>query len=190
MHFNQFLPTFLLLLAAVLSSWLVIKSLQEPVDRPESPQNPDAYVFNINAVKMNVDTGTPTDQLFSPEMVHYPTNNSTNITTPHLTVFQNNEQPWQINADRGQAINGSEVIQLWDHVKLEQAAGPNNQAFIITTTAMTIYPKQQYAETNQPIMLWQPSGTVNSVGLRAYQTTGIIDLLSQVKGHYLSTRKN
>jgi lipopolysaccharide export system protein LptC len=188
---RQLMPTFLLLLAAALSSWLVIKSLEAPVNTPEPPQNPDAYMFNVSAVKMNALDGTPQDELFSPEMVHYPTADTTNVTTPHIIIFNSNgEEPWHIYADQGQARNGTDILQLTSNVRLQQAAGPHNQALIINTSAMTIYPDQQYAETDQPIKLWQPSDTATSVGLKAYQQTGIIDLLSQARGHYLNAKKN
>jgi lipopolysaccharide export system protein LptC len=105
-------------------------------------------------------------------------------------VFNSNgEQPWNIYADRGQARHGADIIQLWDNVRLLQAAGAKNQALTIKTSAMTIYPQQQYAETDQPITLWQPGGTASSVGLRAWQKTGIIELLSRAQGHYQNTPK-
>jgi LPS export ABC transporter protein LptC len=191
MPFRQILPTFLLLLAAALSGWLVIKSLEAPINQAESARNPDAYIFNVNAVKMDAITGTPDDQLYSPQMIHYPANNTTNMITPHLIVFNDNgDQPWNIYADKGQAQQGADIIQLQDNVRLLQAAGTNNQALTITTTAITIHPKQQYVENNQLTNLWQPSGTASSVGIRAWQKTGIINLLSQAKGHYQNSPKH
>lgn len=187
MPFKQFIPTFLLIMVATLSGWLVIKSLEAPLNTPLLPREPDAYMYNVRAVRMNALEGTPQDQLFTPLMVHYPLGDTTAVVTPHVVVFNSNGAPWHIYALHGQAQAGVSTIQLWDHVRLEQAASAQNQAMTITTTAMTIFPQQQYAETQQPVQLWQqPGGTASSVGLRAYLKTGIIELLSQAHGQYQS----
>lgn len=185
MPFSQFIPTFMLMLAAVLSSWLVIKSLEMPVNRPEPPQNPDTYMFNVSATKMNALTGKPQDQLFSPQIVHYAAGDIANVTTPHIVIFSDNgNQPWNITANNGQAQNGIDTVLLWNNVRMVQAAGPTNAAMTITTSSITIFPHQQYAQTQQAVTLVQPSGTASAIGLHAYLETGVMDLLTQARGQY------
>jgi lipopolysaccharide export system protein LptC len=188
MTINQLTPTLLLLLAAAFSSWLVFNSLTAPLDRVEPPQNPDAYVFKVNALKMNAVSGKPQDQLFSPQMIHYPLGDTVALTLPHLIVFNDDDQqPWHIYANQGQTHKGIDTIQLWDHVQLKQAAGPANQSLLITTSEINIFPKQQYAATQQAVTLWQPGGNAHATGLRAWQKTGVIDLLSSAHGQYQNT---
>lgn len=187
MSFSKLFPIFLLILAAALTSWLLARSFEAPVASTSLPQNPDAYMYNVTAVRTNALSGTLQDQLFTPEMIHYSIGDTTNITTPHLIIFNSSGEPWNIYANHGQAQSGVTTLQLWDNVRLIQAAGPKNAALSMTTSAMTVFPKDQYAETAQPVTLWQTGGKATSVGLHAYLKTGIIDLLSQARGQYQVT---
>ncbi len=184
---RQLITLFPLLLLATFSGWLAYKNSQAIVQNQNAAQNPDSFTKNVAAMRMNVDSGTPQDELFAPNMVHYPAGDTTNVTTPHIVIFNadgTNNEPWHIYSLKGQAQNGTTIVQLWDHVRLHQAAGPNNSEMTITTSALTVYPKDQYATTQQPVQLVQPGGVANSVGLRADLKTGDIQLFSQARGHY------
>lgn len=185
MSTKQYIITTLFLLAACIGSWLLLTALENRAI-PLLPSNrPDSYMTNATATRMD-EQGILKDELKAPLLVHFPEGNTTNITSPHFIIYSTkpNEQPWHITANYGQAHDGIDILELWDNVKLEQFASANSAAITMITTAMTIFPRQQYAQTQQPVKVWQLGSVVTSVGLHADLKTGDIDLLSQAYGKY------
>lgn len=178
---KQYLIGFGLLLSTVWSSWLVLNSNQLAIADQNSPES---YMIDATITRMNRDTGLPEDQLFAPYLVHYNLGDTTRLTKPSLTILQTTGEPWHLTADQGQAFNGIETVKLWDNVLLAQAQSPENPPMTISTTTVTIHPKQQYAETDQAILAKQPDKTLQAIGMRTYFKTGVVELLTKVHGEY------
>lgn len=182
----------ILLFAAIASGWLLLNNLQTGGNNnPQNPNQPDSIMTNIHAIRMDASTGKPHDELIAPHAVHFPYHDSTHITDPHFILYQeNNVKPWNLTAHYGTIDNGISNVYLWDNVVFQQAAGPNNKASIITTTSIMIYPKQQYAETKQPVTAVQPGTIVHAVGMHVDFKAQIVNLLSQVTAHYQNNTQN
>lgn len=188
MSTKQYIITILFLLAACIGTWLLLTALENRAIPLTDSNHPDSYMADVIATRMN-ELGKIKDQLKTPMMVHFPAGDMTNITTPHFIIYNADpdSQPWHITANYGQAHDGINILELWDHVKLEQLAGTQGATITMLTTAMTIFPKQQYAQTSQPVKVWQMGSVVTSVGLHADLKTGEIDLLSKTHGIYEPT---
>lgn len=184
MNDRKLFTLFPLLLIATFTGWLAYKGLQAPIKHNLIADRPDSFMKNVIALRMNMDTGLPQDELLTPSMIHYPQGDTTNLISPHFIIFNVDSQPWHITSNLGQAQNGVAVIQLWDHVKIHQDAGPQNQEIDITTSMLTIYPHEQYAITQEPVMLTQPGSIAHSIGVRADLKSGDIQLFSQARGQY------
>lgn len=184
---KQTIISLILLPFALASSWIIWHWLSLP-NVEIAKYRPDSFVTHIVAVQMD-ETGKPKNVLTAPKMVHYPAGDTTDTLSPHFIIYSDSGQPWHITADKGRAQQGTEIITLWDNVKMYQPPGLNNPAITITTSTITVYPHQQTAHTSAPIMLKQVGGNVHSVGLNADLKTGAIDLLSQVRGQYQEQKK-
>lgn len=167
---------------AFASTWLILQWLGT-TNNSIKETDPDSFISNVIAIKMN-DLGNPQDELLTPLMEHYPLNDTTAIITPHLIMYPDKGEAWHIHSNKGKSQQGIKEVTLWDNVVITQAAGPYNVATTMTTSSITIYPKAQTAQTEQPVHIQQPGGNVNSTGLKANLNTGTIDLLSQVSGNY------
>jgi lipopolysaccharide export system protein LptC len=185
MNGRKIFTLFPLLLIATFTGWLAYKGLQAPIRNDSAANRADSFMKNVTALRMNIDTGLPQDELLTPSMIHYPKGDTTDLTTPHFIIFNTDSQPWHVTSNLGQAQNGVSVIQLWDHVKIHQDAGPQNQEINITTSMLTIYPHEQYAITQEPVTLTQPGAIAHSIGVRADLKSGDIQLFSQARGQYL-----
>jgi len=185
MSSKQYIIITLLLLAACIGTWVLLNELENRAVPLTNSNHPDSYMNDVIATQMD-EQGKLKDELKSPLLVHFPNGNSTNITSPHFIIYNSDstDEPWHITANYGQAHDGINIIELWDHVKLMQPAGAQNAETTMVTTAMTVFPKQQYAQTQQPVKVWQAGSVVTSVGLHADLKTGEIDLLSQARGKY------
>jgi len=188
---NFFVIAFLLL-AAISTGWLAFSNLQTGGNNtPQDPNQPDSIMTNIHAIRMDEVTGKPHDELIAPHAEHFPYHDTTKITDPHFILYQeNNVKPWYLTAHYGNIDNGINNVYLWDNVIFQQQQGPNNKASIINTTSVMIYPKQQYAETNQPVTAVQPGLIVHAIGMHVDFKAQIVNLLSQVTARYQSNQNN
>lgn len=177
--------TVFFLLAACIGTWLLLQTLEEHRLPLTDDNHPDSYMKEALAIQIDPQ-GRLKDELSAPLLVHFPKGNTTDITAPHIILYNSNSNspPWHITADNGRAHDGIRIVKLWNHVKLMQPEGPQNGATTLLTSSMTIFPKQQYAQTDQPVKVWQGGDVVTAKGLHANLKTGEIDLLSHTFGQY------
>lgn len=170
-------------LAIIMSISLCLhKKPEHPTLHPAS-KKPDQFMIGVTATKFG-ETGALHSRLTSPDIRHYPQDNTALVLQPNITVFQDTSPPWHITAKRAQASHGLQVIHLYDNVKMHQAAGADNQETTLLTQAMTFYPDRRFAETQKPVTLLQPHNRVDTVGMEVNMADGWVKLLSQARGVY------
>lgn len=174
----------LILLAASLSGWSVFLSSKSPILVTRSSSDlPDAFMENVIATVMNK-VGNPSLKVETPKMTHYPTDDATELTSPHVTVYRESPQPWHINADHAKTKQGVSEIAFWDNVVIHHQADNDNPLTTMQTAALTIFPEQQIAKTNVAVTVQQPETTVHAVGMLANWDQGTVHLLSQAREEY------
>lgn len=185
MSTRQYFITTFFLLAACIGTWLLLTAIENRSVPLNNNDRPDSYMLNVTATSLD-ENGNLKDELQAPKLVHFAKGDTTNVTKPHFILYNADAtgQPWHVYADQGQARDGINVLDLWGNVRLEQPAGPDNAAITMVTSAITVFPKEQYAQTQQPVKVWQSGSVATSVGMRINLKTGNIELLSQAKGKY------
>jgi lipopolysaccharide export system protein LptC len=175
----------LLILSIGLSSWSIIigKKLDALVPTNSSTA-PDAYMEDVVATILNKQ-GIPSMKIETPKMVHYPENDMTDISKPHITVYRQSPEPWYINSTFAKANEGIEQILFWDNVIIHHAADSDNPTTTMTTTSLTVFPNQQLAKTDKPITVTQPNATLHAIGMLANMNDGTVRLLSNARGEYV-----
>jgi len=182
---RQYILTVLLLLAASVGSWVFLNVLQERSIPIADKTRPDSYMENVSGARFD-EQGNLKDELIAPHLLHFSEGDTTDVTSPHLIIYNADStgQPWHVTSNYGKALDGVNSIELWDNVKLRQPESADNAEIIMTTTQITIYPKTQFAHTDQPVKVIQLGSVVNSVGLDADIKTGTIKLLKEAHGKY------
>jgi lipopolysaccharide export system protein LptC len=177
---------FLLLIAAVsLTTWSLLDSKKSQSKYTLTNSNiPDALMEDVVATIMNKE-GTPTLKVSTPRMVHYANNDATDIEKPVVTVYRHTPNPWLITSDYARATSGTTQILFWRNVVLNHAADNENPATIMHTEALTVFPNQRTAQTDQPITINQPDLTVHATGMLADMNEGTVKLLSKAQGEYV-----
>ena len=99
-------------------------------------------------------------------------------------MYNANEKPWDITANKGRSEGGKSKVYLWDNVKIIQAADQNNSGFNVSTTSLTVYPDIKFAETNDPVAIIKGGSVAKAIGAKADFKSGIVDLLSNVECQY------
>lgn len=155
-------------------------------DKKSAPQTPQAIMTNVTITEMDV-TGVPSSILVTPEMVHYEEDDSTNMTTPHMTLFSPPEPPWQVTSVYGRTSNGIDKVYLWQDVVMTRPGSKFNPPETLLTPDFTIYPKTKYGETASPVKLLQPGMEVTGVGATADLNKKEINLLADTQAIYTQT---
>lgn len=177
--------SFLLIAALIFSSWSILISTRKPqlFFSPDKSQ-PDGFMENVVATILNKE-GHPSLKVVTPQMVHYYNNDMTLIMKPNVTVYRDTPQPWFVHANFARATGGTDRIFFWDDVLIDHPADTSNPVTTMTTTSLTVFPNQQLAETDQPVVIKQPDTIVHAIGMLANLNDGTVRLLSQAQGEYV-----
>ncbi len=173
----------LLLLIAILSFWGWY-SFPQKSKATTKTYAVDAFAMNVEATQFN-ELGQLRGEIKSPKVLHFTEGDSAFFTTPFVTLYsQGGKAPWLISAKTGKTLNGTQQIDLIDNVVIHQPTSAQNTDTVIKTSLLHIYPKKQFADTDQAVTLVQPGVTVNAVGMNAYLDQKHVVLLSNTRGSY------
>lgn len=169
---------------AALSVWLLrtVQSQREPVAASRS-HTPDYFIENFTASAMD-ERGKLRDRLRAQVMFHYPDDDSSELTRPHVEIYRQDAPPWRIDSDKGWVSAKGESVLLQGEVFINRDAASKRGPVRIITRDVRIRPKDQYAETDQPVTILHAGAHVDAVGMRAYFEQGRVQLLSTVRGKY------
>lgn len=149
----------------------------------QDPLQPDFFMVNPHIVMLGAD-GQPTYELTSERATHLVSDDSTRLDMPHLLFFREDEpQPWSLTATYGRVTEGGDRVQLNENVLLEQeVAGEIPRR--MTTTALTVFPPRDYAETDQSVRIEAARNVTTATGMQVHFNDGRLLLLSNVRGQH------
>lgn len=171
----------LLVLAAIYTSWLVQQTTARHSSSKMSTNYPDAFLETVTAVQMDKD-GKPHTKLTSPNVIHYPLNDTALFTDPHFVLYSEKQNPWHMTALHGRTTSGVNKIDLWGNVVLHQDPGPHNKNLTMKTSYLAIFPKKNYAETTHAVTFIEPNTRLTAVGMHAFLDEKRVELLTNTRG--------
>jgi len=181
--------TVVLVIAIIIGCWFALLIARNLLREHEvSLQNPDFFMHNVFYVQMD-ENGQIKNEITAPVLTHYPNDDVSVFTQPHLLVFKAADKLWDISADQGRSEAFLGTIYLTGNVNVERLPTPNDLGFTVKTIRMTVYPDSKTAETKEPVTILQGGSIVDAVGAKADLAKGTVDLLSRVKGNYNSDEK-
>ena len=168
------------LLIVVVWGW---KSLHPTTSdtRPKTNETPDSFFSKFKSVKMD-ETGQVHYELSATTLYHYSGSNRSTLEFPTINLFASGEQIWRVRANAGTVINKGEQFELQGDVELFRMA----DEFSLKTEALTVWPNQSKAETDQLVTLINAFGEIKAVGMQADLLSERLTLLSQARGRYES----
>lgn len=177
----------LLVAAAMLSWWLVDR---QPPAEPEQltqqgPREIDYTVTGLDVTRMT-EAGEPAHRLRATILRHYKDDETTELELPQLTVFQGEQPPWEIDAERAWMSADGSLVLLSGEVVVTRAAHANSPPVRMVTREMRVQPRQDYAETDEKVRVETDTDTLDAVGMQAWlRPPSRLKFLSQVKGYYV-----
>lgn len=142
----------------------------------------DYYAINAHSVQYLPD-GKLQYEMTSDKVEHVKASEVTLLTNPDLNMFRGTEFPWHVQSERGEVNPDGTQVELIDSVRITRFDEKNRKT-LITTTRMTVFPQQQYAQTDQPVRIDGAGGVSTGNGMKAYLKESRIHLLSNVRGQY------
>lgn len=186
-----------LLIIAILSFclWYFVKPAADL--RPKAAQfiEPMPQEYMVNAfITIFATNGFVKEKLSTNHWAYLPATERSLLTLPHLTVYKPDGITWCINAKEGwtkqPTLGTIEQIELQNEVVIERLATANVLPIKLESNQIKYSPKKQFAENDQLVKITKPGLTITGVGLRAFLDRNFVELLQNVKAHYISQKRN
>ncbi|MES9965354.1 MAG: LPS export ABC transporter periplasmic protein LptC [Candidatus Sedimenticola sp. 20ELBAFRAG] len=167
-----------------ISWWIAERSgFQEPTAETVK-HTPDYFLEGMTTIQMDLD-GTPDQELWAERMVHYPDDDSTELTTPRLKLYDKEKPPWRLQAESGWVSGDGDLVLLHGKVKIDRSAAPDVKPIHIVTRDLRVQQEQNYAETDAKITIRTDTDRMEGTGMQAWFNEPVrLKLLANVRGRY------
>lgn len=142
----------------------------------------DYYAINAHAVQFLPDGGVQY-RMTGDKVEHLQASQVTKVTNPDMNLYRGTVYPWHVTSDHGEVNPDGTQVELIDNVRVART-DQKNRPTLITTTRMTVFPQQQYAQTDRDVRIDGAGGVSTGTGMKAYLKDSKINLLSNVRGLY------
>ena len=180
---KTFISLIVVLALALLSLWLQDIFQQTPIVKTTKDEHfPDYFMENFRITNMN-NEGQPDYILKAERMLHYADDGSTEVSKLHIEFIEQNGN-WTIAADRALLQKDSNIIHLYDQVKVRRSGSDSRDPLSIDTEYLKIHTENKVAETDQLAHLKTQDFELDTQGMVFDNRQGILKLISSVKGRY------
>lgn len=174
-------PLFLLTLLAGGTFWLERAThVEDSVGSGKHRHDPDFIIDNFTTRRFGLD-GSLQHTLTAQQMLHYPDDETTEVSAPALTYFAKTP-PTRIDARRAWVSKDGKEVRLSEDVRMVRAATPSQPELVVTSAELRVFPDDELARTGTPVTIVDGQSTLHGSGLEANNHTQIFTLLGRVQG--------
>ena len=191
---NKLSTIFVLLLIfiiALITYWLKIEVEKELlIKNKNNASGPEFYLkfFNTTQTKKNGDVKFI---LSAKNMEQFDYAEYALLKKPHFTRYKNRKPYSFIKSNKGKVINDGDKYLFTDNVILTRVKTKKKREMKLFTDQLDILPNIDTVLTKKPVKIIQePNIEIYGIGMKYDNKEGIVKLLSNVKVHYGSPRKN
>ncbi len=145
---------------------------------------PAFYSKNMQLITMNAE-GQLAQKLVSTLMIRFLDDQTSELSQPQYSVYKNNKIDLVMKAEKGWISPKYQEIRLTKEVRIKRVKTTTQADVEIKTSALSIYPKLQYAYSNEYVFVTSGKQRLSAKGMQfLFKKPEHFKLLSQVKGHY------
>lgn len=173
----------LLLLVIVTREWAEapdVEAVEDTVDMTET--RADYYLEKFETRKLDAN-GKPEYIVTGDTLVHYPSDDSSVIEQPNLTLHRN-DNVWVMDSLKGRLTKNPDIFKLEGAVTMRRLASSTAAPITITTSDLEIQTASNIVSTDKLIEVESPNWTLRSRGFESKIDEGVLYLHEQVEGHY------
>ena len=181
---SQLFPLLLLLALAAGSLWLE-RAVQAPArdNSGKMRHDPDFIAEDFGITKMSA-KGKPEYSLSAERMVHYPDDQTTDITAPRMEQRHDDDAPIVIRADRGRISRNGDEANFYGNVVVVREASRGRAELRVHTEYLQIVPDRDIARTDKAVTITEGRSRLAGVGMEINNKTRQFVLLSKVRGTF------
>ncbi|BAU72646.1 LPS export ABC transporter periplasmic protein LptC [Metapseudomonas furukawaii] len=160
--------------------------------RPESFMDRPQAAGGDNAIDFYVENGKSTQfqedgklhyEMTATRLEHIKATDVTLLTKPDLLLHRGTAYPWHVQSERGEVGPEGKQVELIDQVRVARTDAKGRPT-ILTTSRLTVFPDQEYAQTQQAVKIDAANGVTTAQGMKAYLNDSRMILQSNVRGQH------
>ena len=180
----------LIILFAIATNWVLDQEEQANDEAIMGRNDPDLYMLKAKITQFSLD-GSRQHEILASRLTHFPLTDMTALIEPRVNLYARDPiNPWTITADNGRLLPESqlrdEIVELWDNV-LAEKSDSKGDLVQFRTESLTIYTGQDFAETDQKVIVDGASGRTSAAGMKAYLKEGRYLLTSSKATRVMTT---
>lgn len=179
----------LILLVGIASVFILHHAVQPMNVTPQSPL--DSYVNGATLHEYN-ESGQLKSKIIADKIEHFESHShsTTLFIKPLMVIYSNDRTPWYIHADQATMDKASETVLMQGNVVIHELATSQHSETKITTSSLTLYPKESLAETGDAVIMSRHGTVIHGKGFVANLKTNTYQLQSESDAIYKPTPKN
>jgi lipopolysaccharide export system protein LptC len=160
----------------------------EETPSPLRRHDPDYLLVNFSTTTYNAQ-GIAETMLSAARMVHYPDDDSTELTSPRIVQSKPEEPRFSVNAARGVLSSGGDEIFLYDNVVLVREAHGARPGARFTTSFLHVVRDRSLVRTDREIQIVEERRTLRGRGMEYNNATSEFHLRNDVRARMLPPGK-
>lgn len=184
---KTFISLSVVIFFALITLWLQDAFKETPL-APKIKQKhfPDYFMEDFSVTQMN-EQGVPAYVLRAARVQHYSDDNSSEIIAPHVEM-RDPQGDWSVAAGRAVVFGDTDIIHLYDQVKIRREKSAQRDELAIDTSYLKIDAQKKLAETDQPAHISTSSMELDSQGMVFDGARDILKLTSSVRGTHVPSK--
>ena len=185
---TRLFPLGLMLALAALTFYLD-RTVNEDDSHPALRRHdPDYLIVNFTTTTYNRE-GAAESMLSAARMVHFPDDDTTELTSPRVVQTKPDEPKMTVRADRGKLSRDGEDIYLYDNVVLEREAGAGHSAARLTTDYLQVVRDRSLVRTDREVTIVEDRRSISGRGMEYNSEARQFTLLSDVVARFEAEKK-
>lgn len=179
---------FLLLLGLLIVTWWASRPEPSP-DYTEESANDEVQDYFVDGLALRqFDTdGQLSHRLLARDMQHYRDSGLTRLAAPRYILYEQGNPVWTISAETGELSSDQSLLKLFGETIIEREADDIHPAMRLVTADLRIYPRKEYAETDEAVAVTSGQNWIESTGMQAwFKSPGKILFPEQARAHYVA----
>ena len=180
---TRLFPLALMFTLAALTFYLERTVRDEATPSPLRRHDPDYLVANFTTTTYR--NGAAESILSAAKMVHFPDDDTTELTSPRVVQSKPKEPRIVVSADRGLLSRSGEEIFLYDNVQLVREALADAPEARMTTSFLHVVRDRSLARTDREVKIVEDSRSLQGRGMEYNYDSGQLLLHSNVRGRFV-----
>lgn len=172
-------------LMALFTFW-IYQTVEEQASSVDGSNRHDPDYTMDNFVTTQTDaSGKLRYVLAAAKMVHYPDDDTTVLEQPKFTQYATDKPYTKIEGQRANVSPDGEEIEIFDDVVVIREAFGEKGEMQVLTDKLTIFPNQDLAKTDRPVVIKQaPKTVIHATGMIYDKKKKTMQLFKRVNAHY------